>query len=138
MENLQFSRIITLKEKILYHQVHWLKLLSDISVSVFTTWLLWHHNVFWFLIFCLAPSVIASFFIIKFVDLGKLKRSSLGKYIEKYLTSLIGAIRMAGQIIVWIGGWYHLPFLIVIGVLIVIAAWCNGLLFSGTGLPQRL
>jgi hypothetical protein len=121
---------MTLKEKILYHQIHWLKLLTDISVSILTTYLIWYHNVFWFLIFCLAPSVIASYLIIKFVNLGKLKESSLGKYIEKHMTSLIEAIRMAGQIIVWIGSWYHLTFLIVIGILIVIAGWCKGLLFK--------
>ena len=121
---------MTSKEKILYHQIHPLKLSTDISVSIFTTYLLWHHNVVWFLIFCLAPSAIASFLIIKFVNLEKLKESLLGKYIEKYMTSIIEAIRMTGQIIVWIAGWYHLPFLIVIGCLIVIAAWCKGLLFK--------
>ena len=121
---------MTFKEKKLYHQIHPLKLCTDISVSIFTTYLLWYHNVFWFLVFCLAPSVIASFLIIKLVNLKKLKESSLGKYIEKYMTSIIEAIRMTGQIIVWVAGWYHLPFLIVIGCLITIAGWCNGLLFK--------
>jgi hypothetical protein len=122
--------MLTFKEKKLYHQIHPLKLATDISVSIVTTYLLWHHNIFWFLIFCLAPSVIASLLIIRFVSLKNLKESSLGKYIEKYMTSTIEAMRMMGQIIVWIAAWYHLPFIMVIGYLIVIAAWCRGILFK--------
>jgi hypothetical protein len=121
---------MTSKEKILYHQIHPLKLSTDISASILTTYLLWHHNVFWFLIFCLAPSLIASLLIVKFINLEKLKESSLGKYIEKYMTTLMEAIRMTGQIIVWIAAWYHLPFLIIIGYLVAIAGWCNGLFYK--------
>ena len=121
---------MTLKEKILYHQIHPLKLSTDISVSIYTTYLLWQHNVFWFLIFCLAPSIIASFLIIKFVNLEKQKESTFGKYIKKYMTSTIEAIRMTGQILVWIASWFHLPFLIVIGCLIVLAGWCNAFIIK--------
>ncbi|MDL1898873.1 hypothetical protein FBQ82_21740, partial [Anaerolineae bacterium CFX7] len=65
---------MTFKEKMLYHQIHPLKLLTDISIGVFVTpYLLWQHNIFWFLILFLLPSVIVTFLLIKFADLEKQK-----------------------------------------------------------------
>jgi hypothetical protein len=120
---------MTFKEKILYHQIHPLKLSVDVATSFFTTYLLWQHNIVWFFIFFLLPSVITSLFLVKFANLEPIKNSSFGKYISKYMTHAIEAIRIAGQIIMWIAGWFHLTFMILIGFLIIIAAWCNGLFF---------
>ncbi len=80
---------LTFKEKKLYHQIHPVKLLIDVS----------------------------------------LKESRLGRYIKKYMTPGTEAIRLLGQIIMWVSAWYKLSFLITIGLLIIIGGWCKGLLF---------
>ena len=121
---------MTFAEKKLYHQIHPLKLSVDICSGILTTYLSWQHDIFWFLILFLLPSVIVSILTIKYADLEKLKNSGFGKYIEKYMTTSIEVIRIVGQIIIWTAGWYHLAIIMIIGFLIIIGAWCNGLLIK--------
>jgi hypothetical protein len=119
---------MTFREKKLYHQIHPLKLLADISTGFFTTYLLWQHNVSWFLILFLLPSVIISILLIHFANLEQIKNSRFGKYIATFMTSSIEAIRLSGQICMWIAAWYHLVVLIALGLLIIFGGWCYGLL----------
>ena len=121
---------MTFSEKKLYHQIHPLKLSLDIVSGILTTYLLWEHDIIFFLILFLLPSVLASLFIIRYADLESLKNSRFGHYIRKYMTIVIETFRVAGQFIMWISGWYHFPIGIVIGFLVVIGAWSNGFLFS--------
>jgi len=122
--------MMTTKEKILYHQIHPLKLSVDISTGLFTTCLAWQHKVTWFLILFLIPSVIITLLLVRFADLEWLKNSVFGKYVRQHMTSTIGAIRSAGQIIMWVAAWYHLPILIILGLLIIAGGWLKGLLFK--------
>ena len=121
---------MTSEEKILYHQIHPLKLSVDIGTSLLTTYFAWQHNIVWFLVLFLLPSIVATMALIKFADLERLKTSSFGNYIEKYMTRRIEIIRFAGQIIMWVSAWFHLPILIAIGASVIIAGWLNGLLFK--------
>lgn len=120
---------MTRREKRLYHQIHPLKLATDISTGVITTYLLWHHNIVWFLLLFLLPSVIASLLLIRFADMGTLKTSRPGKYIARYMTPAIESIRLTGQMIMWLGGWFHSLILVLLGMAVIIAAWLNGILF---------
>lgn len=123
--------LMTFKEKMLYHQIHPLKLLTDISIGVFVTpYLLWQHNIFWFLILFLLPSVIVTFLLIKFADLEKQKNSKLGKYISKYMTHTMEGVRLFGQIIIWIAAWYQSAVFCLVGLSIIIFGWGNGLLLK--------
>jgi|GEM_PF-1085867 len=128
--NTLIFREMTQQEKLLYHQIHPLKLCVDISTGFFTTYLCWQHNVGWFLILFLLPSVIATFLIIRFINLQPLKDSRFGRYIQKYMSPIIQLIRFLGQIIMWVAAWYHLPLAIAAGFLIIIAGWLNGLFFK--------
>lgn len=88
---------MTFNEKNLYHQIHPLKLLVDISSGFFTTYLSWQHNWFWFLMLFVMPSLTISYLLIQFSSLTHQKNSSLGKYIQKYMTTNIEAIRFCGS-----------------------------------------
>jgi len=123
---------MTLKEKMLYHQIHPLKLLVDISTSLLTSFFAWHHNVTWFLILFLIPSVIITVLLITYADLDRLKNSDFGRYIRVYMTRGIEAIRFGGQIIIWVAAWFHSPIFILIGALIIIGGWLNGKLLKRT------
>jgi len=122
--------MMTFKEKKLYHQIHPLKLFVDISTGILTTYLLWQHNIIWFCILFFLPSVLISLVLVKFTNLYPLKNSKLGKYIEKYMTSVIEAIRITGQIIMWVAAWYHVTIFVLVGFLIIIGGWLNGVLFK--------
>ena len=121
---------MTVEEKIIYHQIHPLKLGVDIATSLLTTYFAWQHNIVWFLVLFLIPSVIITMLLIKFADLGGLRTSSFGNYIKKYMTRPVEAIRFAGQIIMWVSAWFHWPLLIAFGAAIIIGGWLNGLLFK--------
>lgn len=123
---------MTFEEKKLYHQIHSFKLCVDISSGFLTTYLAWQHNVVWFLLLLFLPSVIVSLLVIQYVNLEYIKESRLGKYIEKYMTSRMEAFRLLGQIIMWIAAWFHLPYLILIGFLLIIIGWCNGVVVKST------
>jgi hypothetical protein len=121
---------VTFSEKKLYHQIHPLKLLVDISTGLFTTYLLWIRNAEWFLLLFLLPSLLISFVLIRFVDLEKQKRSRLGAYVLVYMNLRVEAARFCGQILMWIAAWFHSFIFICVGFLIVVGAWCSGLLFK--------
>jgi hypothetical protein len=121
---------MTSKEKMLYHQIHPLKLLVDISTSLLTTYFAWRHQIVWFLILFLIPSVIVTILLIRYADLNRLKDSRPGKYVKVYMTRTIEVIRFTGQIVMWVAAWFHLPVFIAAGVLIIIGGWLNGKLFK--------
>jgi len=122
--------LMTFNDKKLYHQIHPLKLLVDISSGFFTTYLSWQHNWFWFLMLFVMPSLSISYLLIQFSSLTHQKNSSFGKYIQKYMTTNIEAIRFAGQLAMWIGAWYHLILVVIIGFLLIVGGWCSGLIFK--------
>ncbi|HEY5362955.1 MAG TPA: hypothetical protein VIJ49_02005 [Aestuariivirga sp.] len=122
--------MMTFKEKKLYHQIHPLKLLTDISTGLFTTYLLWQHDIFWFLILFLLPSVIVSLLLMRFAGLERLRDSHLGKYIARHMTSNVEATRLCGQILMWIAAWYHSTLFVSAGLLVIVVGWSNGLVFG--------
>ncbi|HEV2339235.1 MAG TPA: hypothetical protein VGT05_00525 [Patescibacteria group bacterium] len=117
---------MTFSEKKLYHQIHPVKLATDIAASIVSLYLFWLH-FFWIAltIHFLLP-VLGSFFVITFTDLEKLKKSSLGKYVRKYMTGRMEVIRLTGDFITVFGAWYHQWLVIVFGLVMIVAAWLSG------------
>ena len=66
-------------------------------------------------------------------DLERLKNSSLGRYVSKYMTPTIEAVRFLTLVPMAWGAWIHSFSLIGLGLLVLLLAWCNGLLFSRSG-----
>lgn len=122
---------MTLKEKILYQQIHPLKLLVDFCTGFYCCYLLWQHHIFLFLLLFLFPSVIVTFLLVRFASLENLKSSAFGRYVKKHMTTVVEAIRLVGQIIIWLGGWYHQAIIILVGFLVILAGWCKGLYRKG-------
>jgi hypothetical protein len=121
---------MTLKEKILYHQVHPVKLAADISAAVISLYFFWQHDLVVGLLIHLIPPPIGSFAVIRFANLEGYKNSQLGAYLLRYMTPTAQATRLLGIIVIVIGAWYHSPASIVIGIAIVLAAWSYGLVLS--------
>ena len=49
--------MLTSSEKLLYHQIHPLKLAVDITTSLGSTWLLWRHELALGLLVAWVPSI---------------------------------------------------------------------------------
>ncbi len=113
-------------EKLLYHQIHPAKLASDIAGSLISTYLLWRHKFGPAMLSAFVSATLASAFVLRFADLERLKRSSFGHYIRQFMTRRIEAWRFAGQVVMWLGAWYHQFWLVLTGVAVVITAWMSG------------
>jgi hypothetical protein len=124
---------MTLQEKILYHQIHPLKLLTDSAVGFVALPLLWRHRLRAALLIMFAPAILVSVLLIRYADLESYKRSAFGRYVERYMTTQMEAVRFAGYLLMALGAWYRRPRLIPFGVLVVLLGWFRGLLFPGKG-----
>ncbi|TMD99092.1 MAG: hypothetical protein E6I80_28345, partial [Chloroflexi bacterium] len=67
---------MTPQEKALYHQIHPLKLLTDICAEVVSLYLFWKRKLLAGFVVLLVPPIIASTLIVKWVDLEAYKQSA--------------------------------------------------------------
>lgn len=122
---------MTPQEKRLYHQIHPLKLATDISAEIVSLWLFWKHKLLAGLIVFIVPPVIVSTFIMRLVDLEMYKQSAFGRYIRDNMTPSVVAVRILGTVITHIGAWYRKPALIPLGLMTVLAGWLRGIVLPG-------
>jgi hypothetical protein len=120
-------------EKLLYHQIHPAKLAADITGSLISTYLMWRGKFGPAMLTAFVPAILASVLVVRFADLERLKQSPFGHYIGQFMTGRIEAWRFAGQVVMWVGAWYHHFWLILVGVATVITAWMSGRWRRNTG-----
>lgn len=116
------------QEKKLYHQIHPLKLLTDWITGVISLYLLWSHQIVTTLIVMFVPSILVSIIIIKYVNLDKLKKSSFGNYVQRFMTKGMEIVRFVGFAIMILGAWFNLFWLIFCGLIIILAGWFRGMI----------
>lgn len=121
-----YTTYMTFAEKRLYHQIHPLKLTADISATIISLFFFWQHYLLIGLIIHFLLPVLGSFFVIKFVPLEKQKKSAFGKYIKKYMTGQVEAVRLAGDVVTIFGAWYQQWLVIFAGIVIIFGAWFYG------------
>ncbi len=117
---------MTFGEKKLYHQIHPLKLGTDISTSIISLYLLWYHYLHFGIVLHYLLPILASIFVISCFDLDDQRNSPLGRYIKKYMSSWMEGTRLGGDAVTLVGAWQHNWFVILFGFLIIIAAWLRG------------
>ncbi len=120
------------REKTLYHQIHPLKLATDISAEIVSLYLFWKHKLPAGMLALLVPPVIASALIMRLANLEIYKQSVLGRYIRDYMTPSAVAIRVLGTVITHMGAWYRKPALIPLGLMTVLLGWLRGKLLPTT------
>src|SRR5215216_4669336 len=108
-----------LQEKYLYHQIHPLKLLTDLAAGILALFPLWQHNLYLAILIAFTPPLIISFLLMFFVNLEKYKASPFGQYIRKYMTRPMERIRFAGYAMMAVGAWIHNIWLILFGFVII-------------------
>jgi hypothetical protein len=114
---------MTLQEKALYHQIHPLKLLADLSAEGLSLYLFWQRRPLAGLVAALGPAVLASALLMGWADLEPYKHSPGGRYIRCYMTPPVVAVRVLGTVVTHTGAWYHRPLLIPVGLTLVLLAW---------------
>jgi hypothetical protein len=118
------------RDKILYHQIHPLKLGTDILSVVVSLYFFWEHQLLIALVLHIAPPIIASFLVISFADLERQRQSAFGQYVKGMVTHTVldEAIRLSGDIVMVLGAWYHSWVVIVLGFAIIVGSWLRGIL----------
>jgi hypothetical protein len=118
---------MTLKEKILFHQVHPAKLATDILAAIVSLYFFWQHDLVVGLVTHFLPPPIASAAVIHFTNLEPYKNCRLGSYLSRYMTPTAQGLRLVGDLITVFAAWYHSPLGIAAGLVLILAAWLYGL-----------
>lgn len=119
---------MTLQEKALYHQIHPLKLATDITAQVVATYFFWEHQLLLGLLAMFVPPIVASLLLVTTLDFTRIQDSAVGRYLKRSMTRAMEGVRLAGTLPMIFGAWYHLPWLILLGLAIVLFGWLRGLL----------
>lgn len=114
------------KEKYLYHQIHPLKLFTDISAAFGSLCLLWRHQLAFALVVMLAPPLLVSFLLMRYADLERYRQSAFGKYIAGSMSHAMEGVRLAGMAVTALGAWHQSLWVIVAGIVIVLFGWLRG------------
>jgi hypothetical protein len=116
-----------LEERLLYHQIHPLKLLTDVSTAVAAAALFWGHRPVMAFAIGLLPSAAMTVALIQFADLERYRSSPFGRYVHRFMTRTVEVARLAGLLPFWGGAWLHRPTVMGIGVGWILGCWLLGL-----------
>lgn len=115
------------KDRMLYHQIHPLKLLTDFTTSFASSWLLWEARWVPALLVAFVPSIFVSILLVR-TDLDRYAASPFGAYVAAHMTTRATLVRITGQLVMWIGAIAHLPWMLPLGLwILVVLGWGNGL-----------
>ena len=120
------------REKLLYHQIHPLKLAVDFSTSFVSTWLFWRHELSVGLVVAWVPSVLVTLAMLRWMDFARQRESRFGHYVARHMTKLAEAVRFSGQFAAWTGAWFHAAWAIALGYAIIVVGWAYSLPFGGS------
>jgi hypothetical protein len=111
-----------LRARAIYHQIHPVKLATDVLTSFVALILLWQRRLTPALVVMLAPPVIVSTALIARGRLDFLVRTRAGVRMVR-MTNYAMALRLAGMLVMAIGGWRHDAALLVLGAALIAGVW---------------
>jgi len=117
---------MTRAERLLYQQVHPLKLLTDFATSFCSSWLLWNRQWAAAALVGLVPSVVVTGLLLWRADLAPFVRTPIGRYVARFMTRRVEALRFAGQLLMWAGAGLHIVWWLPLGFMIVVFGWLSG------------
>jgi hypothetical protein len=77
---------MTLQEKALYHQIHPLKLGTDVISAIISVYFLWIHNLPVALLVMFIPAFVASGVLINVANFDWIRDSAVGRYLSWSMT----------------------------------------------------
>ena len=117
------------REKLLYHQIHPVKLGVDFSTSFASCWLLWRHELLLGTVVAWVPSVLVTLAMVSLMDFRPERDSRFGHYVARHMTRLAEGIRFGGQFVAWAGAWSHAAWAIALGYAVIVVGWTYSLPF---------
>ncbi|MBV9950095.1 MAG: N-6 DNA methylase [Myxococcales bacterium] len=77
--------MLSRRERVLYRQIHPLKLAVDVTGGFVSTWLVWRHALVAALLVGFPPSVIASAWMLGSMDFTRQRDSTFGRYVAYHM-----------------------------------------------------
>ena len=114
-------------ERVLYHQIHPLKLFTDVATALGATALLWRHQLGPALALGFLPSLAVSAVLLRWADLDPYRSSQFGRYVKKFMTRRVELARLAGLLPLWLGAWWRSPVAIAAGAVWILGCWLLGM-----------
>lgn len=124
---------LSLGERVLYHQIHPVKVYSDIATALVGIDLFWHQQLGPALVIAVAVPTMISAALIGEADLERLRRGAMGAYLRRFMPPWLHAVRAFGIALAFYAAWHHFPAGIIAGIALSAACWANGI---GRGRPQ--
>jgi len=118
---------LTLRERVLYHQIHPAKLYVDIATALVAIDLFWRHALAPGLIIALLPPVLVSAVLVREADLERYRSSLMGAYLRQFMPPWVQAMRLFGVGVAFYAAWYHFPAGVISGLALVAICWANGI-----------
>ena len=115
------------RDRLLYHQIHPLKLATDVATAGVAAFAFWQHELFLGFAIGFGPSVLVTAALLTWANLDRYAASAFGRYVRRFMTRWVEAARLAGLIPLWGGAWTHRPAIIGVGALWILCCWLWGL-----------
>src|SRR5512138_2029323 len=112
-----------LNDRVLYHQIHPIKLLTDIGTAILAAALFWGHRAGTAVLVGFVPSIGVTAALLQWADLEPYRRSVFGRYVRRFMTRRVELARFAGLVPLWGGAWLHRSNLIAAGVVWIVGCW---------------
>ena len=122
---------LTIRERVLYHQIHPAKLFADVATALVAIDLFWRHALAPGLIIALLPPVLVSAVLVREANLERYSSSPMGAYLRRFMPSWVQAVRLFGVALAFYASWHHVPAGIYGGLALVAVCWANGLVRDG-------
>ncbi len=119
--------------KVLYHQLHPLKLATDIGSGLAALALFWNHDVAAGLAIAAIPPLAASILLVapeKVQALDRIKASGLGIRMKERMSAPVQALRLALFVLASAGAWLNSIPVVMAGLLSIAGCWYWVLFFQ--------
>ena len=114
------------RERLLYHQIHPIKLFTDVTTAIAASGTFWTHRLGLALFIGWVPSIAVSAALLRWADLEPYRTSAFGRYVRRVMSRRLELARFAGLIPLWGGSWLRRPALIAAGAAWILACWLSG------------
>jgi hypothetical protein len=118
---------LTLRERVLYHQIHPAKLFADTSTALIAIDLFWRHALAPGLIIALLPPILVSAVLVNEVDFERYRSSPMGAYLRRFMPPWVQALRLFGVGVAFYAAWFQFEAGVMSGLALVAICWANGI-----------
>jgi hypothetical protein len=116
------------REDAILHQIHPLKLVTDVVAAGASTALLWRRRPLAGVLARYVPPMVASALVLSFADPDRLRPTPAGRYVLRHMPDGAVAVRFAGDTLMALAAWRRNGPGVAAGAVLVAVGWSHGLL----------